>query len=66
METYYWLSRTLRETVQLYGKGARGYHPEILEGEYYTGISFEAVLPSFQVSLHGWTLSDGDRNNNMY
>lgn len=46
---YWWMSKRLRECVQIYGNG--GYFGDVIKGKYYCGISFEAVFPSFQIRL---------------
>ena len=44
---YYWMSRYLRETVQLFGShGHQG-----LVGPFFSGLSFKLVFPEFQLRL---------------
>ncbi len=42
---YYWMSRVLRETVELFG-----YQPSE-DTSYYTGISLVMAVPSFRIRL---------------
>eukprot|EP01084_Bolivina_argentea_P169002 292995_1 len=53
---YYWMSKTLRETVQIFGKCAAGktlrdFDNGYLSGPFYTGISAQMVLPNFNIRL---------------
>ena len=51
---YYWMSRRLREAVQLYGNG---YYGDMEDVPYslYTGLSFEGILPAFEIRFRGPT-----------
>lgn len=50
---YWWLSKTLRETVELYADWRTHYQKP--NQSYYTGISFVMNLPSFSIRLCGPT-----------
>ena len=74
-QIYYWMSKYLRELVQIFGDGgSRPYKDNkgdrrkyVLGGScnkngnnavthpYFSGLSFEAAFPSFQIRFHGPT-----------
>ena len=45
---YYWMSRYLREVVQLYGDHS---YPGDLKGPFYSGLSCKIVFPEYQLRL---------------
>ena len=49
---YWWWSKILRETVELFGEYASGDGPgSNMTGPYYTGLSWEITMPSFSIRL---------------
>ena len=57
---FWWLSKLLRETVEIYGDH-KGYYDKQkkkwtgVQGPFFCGLSFCAVLPSFNIRLFGPT-----------
>ena len=50
---FWWMSKYLREAVQLFGGSGSG--DKKIRGPFYCGVSFEAVVDSFYISLKGPT-----------
>eukprot|EP01084_Bolivina_argentea_P102153 183054_1 len=49
---YWWWSKTLRETVEYYGKDRWNYGSNNgIQGPFYTGLSFECALSEFDIKL---------------
>ena len=49
---YYWLSRTLRETVEIFGQCSHYTSRNgVLEGSYFCGMSFVMNMPEFNIFL---------------
>ena len=50
---FYWMSRYLRETVQIFGNDGRpdAYGDIHLKAPFYTGLSVELKLPKFELTL---------------
>ena len=57
---FWWLSKLLRETVELYGD-TKGYYERTtkkwtgVQGPFFCGMSFIATIPSFNIRLYGPT-----------
>ncbi len=53
--SYYWMSRTLRETVEIYGRCSYGHTVNgkrvYLKGSFYCGMSVVLDMPSFNLRL---------------
>eukprot|EP01084_Bolivina_argentea_P232021 391145_1 len=48
---YWWLSKTLRETVEVFGCNSRGPYRPTMTGPYYCGMSVVLNIPSFHIRL---------------
>ena len=48
---YWWWSKTLRETVELFGDKTAGSVNKLFKGPFYTGMSFVMNVPSFAIRL---------------
>ena len=46
---YWWMSKILRETVELYGKDTNRHNG--LKGPFFTGMSFVMTMPEFMIRL---------------
>ena len=53
-KTYWWLSKILQQTVQIYGDD-NYWSDEPLVGPFYTGMSMVMSIPQFQISLYSPT-----------
>ena len=53
---YWWWSKTLRETVELYGStGSKYAQNPRLNGPFFTGLSFVMNIPQYQIKLNSPT-----------
>eukprot|EP01084_Bolivina_argentea_P054605 100134_1 len=64
---YFWLSKILRETVELYGGSSHGdgYHggeENTLNGPFYCGMSWEMTLSEFNIRLNSPTSTSSQIN----
>ena len=48
---YYWFSKTLRETVEIFGQCSTGFGNGVLTGSFFCGMSFVMNIPEFNIFL---------------
>eukprot|EP01084_Bolivina_argentea_P248781 416225_1 len=52
-EKYWWMSKFMREAVEIYGKEYIGANS--ITGPFFTGLSYVMVMPAFSIRLNGPT-----------